>query len=406
MENMKVFKERFGIDSIIYIFLIMLPIIWCTNKSVQLVIVMIMVGICLLMIRTSVFNKFLVSLGIYIVSYVCSVVINMFKCKEISRLFAAFNSVAIWIAAALLFSIVLSIKVDKNIIYRIYFYLMIFEITISLFVIVLSAIGINEYSLLGRDLIGTEWYDGKVRIRSGLCMEYAALVSESCFCIIPFAYEYIKEKKLLTKLSFLLLCFTPLYVSNSRLGIVLVSMVIFYEIYIALKSNNNTKWIIAILGIVCILLGLMNINIFIYYFHKLLYGRSASNTTRLLLYKETFNKFLDSTWLLGAGIKIYIPEIPNIPIGSHSTYLGALYKTGVIGALGLIIFLFMVLRFLYINGKRKIISGTYFVSYLGLSLMCILEDLDGADWMLIFYMVSISIIMNIVKMEKSKLLKQ
>lgn len=58
--------------------------------------------------------------------------------------------------------------------------------------------------------------------------------------------------------------------------------------------------------------------------------REGSTTHRFDLYEYTVLAVLDRSPLLGLGIKPRILEF-NIPIGSHSMYLGALLKGGVLG---------------------------------------------------------------------------
>lgn len=59
-------------------------------------------------------------------------------------------------------------------------------------------------------------------------------------------------------------------------------------------------------------------------------SRAESNSMRFMLYKKSFERMLVNNPLLGMGIKdLYKDTI--YPYGSHSSYVGYFYKTGLIG---------------------------------------------------------------------------
>ncbi|MBN1687858.1 MAG: hypothetical protein JW893_02025 [Candidatus Omnitrophica bacterium] len=71
----------------------------------------------------------------------------------------------------------------------------------------------------------------------------------------------------------------------------------------------------------------------------LLSAREGSTTNRLALYEYSLEQFEGVDWIFGFGLKERDASAFSIPIGSHSTYLSLLYKTGLAGFI-----LFLILQ--------------------------------------------------------------
>lgn len=99
-------------------------------------------------------------------------------------------------------------------------------------------------------------------------------------------------------------------------------------------------------------------------------AREGSSALRFLVYQHSITEMLNSHPLIGFGIKAR--DEYAIPIGSHSTFVGVLYKTGVIGFIAVSMFVYVVLlrtlvvlRHFRSNGfDRSIATGatTFFVA--------------------------------------------
>ena len=74
----------------------------------------------------------------------------------------------------------------------------------------------------------------------------------------------------------------------------------------------------------------------------------------------------------------------DYPLGSHSSYVGFFYKTGLLG-LGCILFaLFKLIKAVFLKHFKK---NMLFLLGVGAILLAMaLEDIDGADWLLVLFM--------------------
>jgi putative inorganic carbon (hco3(-)) transporter len=102
------------------------------------------------------------------------------------------------------------------------------------------------------------------------------------------------------------------------------------------KSKRNLYVAIAIIILVIIISSLF----LIIYFNGFISARPGSLETREIIYKKTIESWLEKPvfgWGVTRNIKDAFPEFEvrkNIPpLGTHSTYLGILYKQGAVGLL-------------------------------------------------------------------------
>ena len=107
--------------------------------------------------------------------------------------------------------------------------------------------------------------------------------------------------------------------------------------------------------------------------------RESSTATRTNIYMDSLSVMWNNSPLLGCGIKVMRG---NYPLGSHSTWIGFLYKTGIIGT----VFAVAGIGKIYCLMVKR--SDRLFALYYGLLLfMLCVEDLDGADWILILFFI-------------------
>lgn len=110
--------------------------------------------------------------------------------------------------------------------------------------------------------------------------------------------------------------------------------------------------------------------------------RQGSGELREGLYKETISQAMQKP-IIGHGFKPRVKELP-IPIGSHSMYLGAIYRTGILGLLVFLMFFTSVFlkwwKQKHVLKKDKILGPLWYysgVSFLGLLMLMFVEDLDA-----------------------------
>lgn len=120
-------------------------------------------------------------------------------------------------------------------------------------------------------------------------------------------------------------------------------------------------------------------------FSSVLSYRGDSNSTRMMIYTKSINKFLAESPIWGCGIKEVISGT-GLPYGSHSTYLGMFYKTGIVGGvLYLLATAIAVVKLIIQKDNTKFKIRITFCFLIIFALM-ILEDLDGANWNIVIFM--------------------
>ncbi|MFC6670556.1 hypothetical protein [Marinobacterium aestuariivivens] len=115
--------------------------------------------------------------------------------------------------------------------------------------------------------------------------------------------------------------------------------------------------------------------------------RGGSSSIRFNMYAETFRLTMESNPIYGIAVKPR--DYFFIPLGSHSTYLGAFLKTGVIGMLCLIYFNLKFWKSYFsivLKPKSQAMSNTT-AALCALSIFFSLEDLDAAQALSFLYFV-------------------
>jgi len=127
----------------------------------------------------------------------------------------------------------------------------------------------------------------------------------------------------------------------------------------------------------------------------LINSRAGSNNTRMQIYSESIVLTFTKSPIWGLGIK-KISE-SGYPLGSHSTYIGVFYKTGIIGTLIFTGVLISIIRILIkVHNKTTFQAEAIFL--LMLLLEFAVEDIDGADWVIVLLFAIIGIIANRYKL--------
>ena len=217
-------------------------------------------------------------------------------------------------------------------------------------------------------------------------------------------YKISKKKKGLTFI--LILEFLTLFVSLSRspiLGLFLAWLAVF------IITNIQKSLSLKILSVALIVLL---ISIFLIPHNKIadaIIGiRQKPTDWRFDVYRVTFNQALEKP-LLGYGFKTREgdPQI-HLPIGSHSMYFGAIYKTGFLGFFFFILFWIGVLRRWGIQKKPlekdETLSHLWFysgIALIGGLLWMVTEDLDAPPIVAFLYFIIIGLIISLNNLKKS-----
>ena len=322
--------------------------------------------------------------------HVVSIFFNSINCDSFNRILAAFNTVAIWFIGIFLYSYISKMAINKKVINKIMFWNLVIFSALGLVVFTLKFIG-NDFSnpILSK-LVTTDWANGIKSVRFNCAMEYPNLAVLFYFLCFPFAYEFISKKSSLKKLIFNIISIIPVIAVNSRIGIILGilnSILLIPEIV----SNRKTRNILCLLlmvsiSFIFIIKGDYIVNVVI----QLINSRGDSTSMRSLIYLNSIEKTLDQSPILGSGIKtMYM----GYPLGSHSTYIGVFYKTGFLGIL-LFLIGYYNLFITYLKNRDTNIKRIHLMSFLCLSVMLAVEDIDGANWIGILFFVLNSVYFN------------
>ena len=332
---------------------------------------------------------FLAYAGIHFISIIIAMIMRE---HALIRIAAAFNTCGIWVLAIWIAGIISqSEDIDLN---RIGRYCVInLAILFALFIITFFVPGFFVFNGMERRLSWT-WdllSSGETTRFIGL-FEYPALVSFFTLLQFPFAFRYLSEIKY--KWSCLILIpmiLLPVFMTYSRMGILVNTVMIFVAVnYFILKSGVRPKRLLAIYGmlvllmLICIVIKMDEVMALAY---NILHVRPGSNSDRMRIYTETVKRISETSWIVGAGIK-EMNSAGVYPLGSHCTYLGIIFKAGILGGICFIAGLIGTI----VSAVKKqakshdLFDLMMFAMLILVMIFCILEDIDGADWLLVMTM--------------------
>ncbi|MFR0589285.1 O-antigen ligase family protein [Bifidobacterium apri] len=341
-------------------------------------------------------DKFVEIQFLYLTIYLFSICVNMVSGEhETSRIFAAINTFVIDCVAIIMYIYFKnSTDIDERIVEKTSF----LNISIINILAILSKTitAVNGIDIHGHTISGEDWIDGVQTSRFYGFMDYSNLVIFAVMFFFPYAVKYVRNK-----FSKILLCILTLYavdLTNSRSGLVLTSiLIVIYILFCEDKSIwkfiNRNKVPFGILSAVILIFTLIvfhdSINNII---QRMLNERNGSNGMRMYIYSSSMNKMLNDSPFFGIGIKDL--NLDGYPYGSHSSYIGAFYKTGLIGG---IIYLISMLIMDYNIALKRSADNYDLIKKIALvfcTIMMIVEDIDGANWTICIFFIYCGIYLN------------
>lgn len=269
----------------------------------------------------------------------------------------------------------------------------------------MALLSLTRYSdiwILGRALRGFDIINEVETTRFLGFMEYSNLVVFFVLFMYPAAVEQLRGHAFLSVV-FSVVTYGAMLLTRSRTGMVMIPvlMVMYYlsVLYERRVIRIPVRWLV--LGGVCLVavVGVLFHGQILSIIGRVYTMRSGSNSSRSIIYTVTLERIQESP-IIGVGIKDAIAETDYTYVyGSHSSYLGAFYKAGVIGG---IVYLasFVVLAVNLLRRCRatrvareavgdgrtslqsRALTVTYLISFALVFALMILEDLDGADWLI------------------------
>lgn len=369
------------IEKILVAFMSLLIPIFVLPKNIQLVVLIIFVLLIIKRTRSFHLDNFSIYILAYIAIYALSIIINSMKPVAGDRIFASINTIAIWIIGLFFYLSTKNLKIGTEKINKIIFVNSSLIIILSiLFLLHKNGIFTINNWLMTR-VSSTDWINGVKTTRFNGLMEYPNLVSLYFLILMNQILEYIQKKKWIIKIIFPLLIIVPLFASGSRSGMIIGIAEILLHYYAAIKSkkiNKKTLEFIKFIGIIFI--SIIIIPLILDFLVSLLNAREGSNTMREDIYRTSISAVDKCSILIGCGIKTMYY---GYPLGSHSTFIGAYYKTGILGLIILLIsFITLVSSRLRKGGWSNDIIYTVL-----LFIMLVFEDIDGANWLLILFFI-------------------
>lgn len=349
------------------------------------------------------FSFDVVSLGLlcYPLTYIISIIINT---KDFNKMwFAGLNAALLWVIGLFAYNFYRKIDID-------YLKVSKYALYNNVILMIISFMGILKQnltsfpisSIMGRALVTTDWQKEGESFRLVALLEYPTLILALYLILFALSWFYVKNKfsKFKVIIYMLLSAFPPIF-SGARLAIFFVVLMVVYgllDLY-AIKISSVKIFFIILLTVV---IGVLNIERIEVLFNHIISQREGSSNTRFLLYETSILKTVEDNLFLGKGIKIPFDAYELITLGSHSTYVGIFYKTGMIGS---ILFLFALMMLIFKLVKSIILTKLHIHS---IALVCLLaflifEDLDGVSWLICLVFSYFGVLVNLKANERKPL---
>lgn len=325
--------------------------------------------------------------------YLLSAMSNAAETSSTERILATANTLGIWIVAILFtLSIQSSEKIDYLTIAK---YSAINVVVLALFYAASSVLDLS-FSLPwdGKDLWKSDWANGDRIARFTGLLGYSNSVVFVFLIFVPLSVPWLESKKSLV--------LNTLYTASSayaalscgsRAGAFIVlplAALLWLHLLKNLDLSGKKNLIVCLAGFaICLPLLLDHWQEIAAAINSVFYGRIDSNSTRLNLYRNSVNEALTINPLFGLGIK-NVESNAGIPLGSHSTYIGFLYRTGIVGSLIMVAALIV-----YCARKCSKGGGWTFMSIvwlLGFGAFIAIEDIDGLNWVLFYSFIFLQVL--------------
>lgn len=339
---------------------------------------------------------FLVS---YVGVYAFSVFTNVwFFSSEFIRLVAAFNSLGSWMVAVIFYLLFKNSHVHMGKFIRIGFinYVVLLALW-AVSMLVFSFTGLADVSVLGRTLYYSETFNQEVVVRFVGLMEYSNLIVMFCLFFYPLYFLHIRRhSSKWVQVVLLTIGVLPLISSYSRSGyLVFGAAITVAAVYYGYQSVSRDVFFFAAffalaVGLVVFYSSDLHETIGVQV-EELATAREGSNNSREIIVTESIDMTRKTSPIVGMGVKDN--SSIGYPLGSHSTFLGFFYKTGIIGLLlGTAVFVLINLKILLLPPHRDRTFLRIFIFVM--PFVFIVEDMDGANWLICLYFAWVAVLVN------------
>lgn len=235
-------------------------------------------------------------------------------------------------------------------------------------------------------VLSSDWFAGSLRPRVTTFAQYPVPTAMLMAMLLPFLWVYRREACRRSTLLWLLALVgvaAGMWLANSRTTFV-GGFVAFSVAYLVYRRRLVQVAIVA-LPILLILTPVLAILL-----DDVAASRAASTQDRLSLYAYGLNKVLSTSPLFGLGLPRRV-GIWEVPVGSHSTVLGALYRNGLVGLLLLSALVITVTAYWFRAMRRTADANIrLFLAALGgpilfMDIAIFTEDLDWPQFVCFLY---------------------
>lgn len=177
------------------------------------------------------------------------------------------------------------------------------------------------------NVIIRDWLLETTLPRLSVLAPYPVALAGLMLCCVPLALARCFDglRRSLTAAAISILALVPFAWTLSRVA--LASLILASIIVLSARYLHFSIVTLSVSAIT-LLLSFM----FVTYLYDFLWLREASTSYRFEMYQQALQTTLEESPLIGLGVKPRVSTF-TIPLGSHSTYLGAFTKTGTLGAL-------------------------------------------------------------------------
>lgn len=245
-------------------------------------------------------------------------------------------------------------------------------------------------------LIIKDWVFNSQSIRTSVMGIYPTASAAIILLTVPIVFfQALEKKKLLLYSISTVLGVTAIFMTASR-----ISAVAFFAgitgAYIINKRHTLLILFFFSLLILILLPALME------FIHYALQYRSGSSIHRIDMYSYGIEITNRTNIFFGLGYK---PRLENrffIPIGSHSTFIGAYVKTGLLGFLSVVTWQIVLLKTWIVNVKKikkenKSVFMGIGASIIAMAIWMLTEDIDAPQLVMYTYAVLTGLMIVIVK---------
>lgn len=362
--------------------------------TVPQTVILIVLAFILLPKRKPKLDRFFSCMLVWCVLYLASILINLHRTEHSrANIIVAFFTLGLNVAALLFYIHFRNVNVNLTRIGRCAFWNILILILLAMIYLLIPVS--RDWTLLGRNMAEIDILRENVygyRFCGFLGSTY--IVVFFIFFNFPLSVYYIQKRlKKHWQILYALAIFAPVYAAGSRIGFLLYGVLfvlfLFVEFWerICVFYASRKSASVAIFATVIVLLAIFGG----YLAKRLILSRPGSNIGRMLLYQQSIRDVLTRSPAFGLGINDVLSPDGKYYLGTRSTYIDVLYRTGIFG---LVVYLLALGFRLYDLFKDKVLNKQrtiYIIAIIETLLLMIVEDVDTNPWTICFFYIMVAI---------------